>query len=360
MLYFDESGYTGADLTNEKQPYFTLASVRLEDEEIAQIKSDIGYEEWGKELHFKSMFTNPQGRTMLDKVFSHPFLNGERIKLSFALKRYCIYAQIVNILIETFYFNNGINIYRGAKNLLMSNFMYYGAILHPNKELIREFESNFVRMIRVQDADSVADFYRTTDKLRADEGTNEMMLLVLDLVPQTIITIKAALGVASFYMDLTVPLFSESIQKWYAETRIKFDVLFDSSEPFFASKELLFSLRDMEYEETEVGYGDNKHVYPFPVGKMQIAKSHEEFGIQLADLFASALNFVLTPRSDKFTVYQEVLRQLPLFQSVEINIAPATPEFIEKRMKDVDGIDPLDFICKNTHPHSCESNLSSD
>lgn len=177
---------------------------------------------------------------------------------------------------------------------------------------------------------------------------------ILDLVPQTIYTIKEALGVALFYMDLTVPLFSESIQKWYAETGIKHDVLFDSSEPFFASKDLLFSLRDMEHEETKVGYGDNKHVYPFPVGEIQIAKSHEEFGIQLADLFASALNFVLTPRTDKFTKYQEILREFPIFQSVEVNFAPATSEFINKRMKDVDVIDPLDFICKNASPHSEE------
>lgn len=353
MLYFDEAGYTGADLTNEKQPYFTLASVKLDDEEIAQIKSDIGYDEWGMEFHFKSMYTNHQGRIMLGKVFAHPLLNGERVKLAYAFKRYCIYAQIVNILFETFYHNQGVNIYKGASNLVMANCMYYGAILHPNKDLVKEFEANFVRMVRVQDVDSVADFYRTTDKLRADEGTNEMMHEILDLVPQTIITIKEALGVALFYMDLTVPLFSESIQKWYAETGIKHDVLFDSSEPFFASKDLLFSLRDMEHEETKVGYGDNKHVYPFPVGEMQIAKSYEEFGIQLADLFASALNFVLTPRTDKFTKYQDTLREYPLFQSVEVNIAPATAEFINKRMKDVDGIDPLDFICENVKsPHS--------
>ena len=31
MLYFDESGYTGPDLTNLEQPYFTLASIRLTD-----------------------------------------------------------------------------------------------------------------------------------------------------------------------------------------------------------------------------------------------------------------------------------------------------------------------------------------
>ena len=56
MLYFDESGYTGADLVNSKQPYFSLASIRITDEEIAKNKKDIAFCEWGKVLHFKSMF----------------------------------------------------------------------------------------------------------------------------------------------------------------------------------------------------------------------------------------------------------------------------------------------------------------
>lgn len=43
MLYFDESGYTGSDLINPEQPYFTLASVRLTEDEIAVMKEDIGY-----------------------------------------------------------------------------------------------------------------------------------------------------------------------------------------------------------------------------------------------------------------------------------------------------------------------------
>ena len=75
MLYFDESGYTGPDLTNVSQPYFALASVRMADDEIARLKKDIGYCEWGKELHFKSMYTNPQGRQMLDKIFGNDIPN---------------------------------------------------------------------------------------------------------------------------------------------------------------------------------------------------------------------------------------------------------------------------------------------
>ena len=98
MLYFDESGYTGPDLVNSKQPYFSLASIRITDEEIAQIKKDIGYCEWGKELHFKSMYKSYQGQKMLDKIFNHPLMDNYHVLLSFAYKRYCIYANIVNIL----------------------------------------------------------------------------------------------------------------------------------------------------------------------------------------------------------------------------------------------------------------------
>lgn len=43
MLYFDEAGYTGPDLTNVQQPYFTMASVCITDEDVELIKADIEY-----------------------------------------------------------------------------------------------------------------------------------------------------------------------------------------------------------------------------------------------------------------------------------------------------------------------------
>lgn len=52
MLYFDESGYTGSDLRNSEQPYFTLASVRLTDDEVDSIKDSIAYAEWGGRASF--------------------------------------------------------------------------------------------------------------------------------------------------------------------------------------------------------------------------------------------------------------------------------------------------------------------
>lgn len=104
MLYFDESGYTGPDLTNVSQPYFALASVKMTNDEIACLKKDIGYYEWGKELHFKSMYTNPQGRAILDKIFNHPLMDANHVLPSFADKRCRKYKLICNILIFSMLF----------------------------------------------------------------------------------------------------------------------------------------------------------------------------------------------------------------------------------------------------------------
>ena len=298
MLYFDESGYTGPDLTNSEQPYFVLSSIRMNVDEIALMKKDIEYDVWGKELHFKSMYTNHLGRTMLDKIFNHPLMDANHVLPSYADKRYCIYANIVNMLVETMYYHNGINLYEGARNLILANGLYYYAFLHSNKDLVAEFENNFVIMVREPSIESVANFYRTTDKLRQDANTEGVFFEMLSEIPPTIQYIKEALTDMKFYMDLTIPLFSVSIQEWYKRTGEKENVLFDSSEPFFANKEFMERLRDMDVPETIVGYGKGKHVYPLPVGNMEIVKSHDEFGIQLADVFASALCFSLTSRGD--------------------------------------------------------------
>ena len=44
------------------------------------------------------LYTNPQGRAMLDKIFN-PLMDDNHVLPSFAYKRYCIYANIVNILV---------------------------------------------------------------------------------------------------------------------------------------------------------------------------------------------------------------------------------------------------------------------
>lgn len=347
MIYFDESGYTGPDLVNVEQPYFTLASIRLQSDEIIDIKNAVEDEKWGKELHFKKMYVSCKGRQVLERIFSHPLLDSNRVLLAYAEKRYCIYVHIVNILVDTYYYHWNINLCEGARNLLLANGLYSFAKLHPAKDLIAEFEGTFVSMVREPSKSSIADFYGVVDRLIEHGDTEEGFSLLLSEIPPTRICINEALSEDKFYIDLTIPLFSGLIQEWYKKIRVKDDILFDSSKPFDARRNFLEQLRDMKVDETEVGYGKRKHTYPLPIGNIHTGDSKDEFGIQLADVFASALNFIITPRSDKFIKYQEELKKLPIFGSVQIHLAPSTWNFIKERMEETAEIDPLDFICKH-------------
>lgn len=114
---------------------------------------------------------------------------------------------------------NGINLYEEAKNLILANGLHCFAILHSNKDLVTEFENNFVGMVRNPSIESVANFYRTTDKLRYDVDTREEFFKMLSEIPPTMQYIKDALSNNKFYIDLTLPLFPSQFKNGIKELR---------------------------------------------------------------------------------------------------------------------------------------------
>ena len=345
-LFFDEAGYTGADLINEEQPYFCLASVRYTDEELRKICQDIGINNGDKEIHFKKMHTNREGRTSLNKLFDHPLLNKDHIVTGIALKRYCIYAQIVDTIIEVYCYNMGINLYSNRANLLLANGLYSFAVLHTDQALVRKFEKSYINMMRTPKVETVADFYRNTDLLIINENTCNEFCELLSEIPQTITTIRDALVDNNpFYMDNTLSLFVSILDKWHEKTGMSEDVMFDESKPMAAYQNLIENLRDMDVSETRVGYDERKHIYPLPVGQIMLVKSDDYFGVQIADAIASAIVFILTNKNKKLKLYQEKLKTLPIFQETNISLTPSTSEHLLKTIDTADDIDPIDFLC---------------
>lgn len=157
--YFDEAGYTGSDLTNVDQPFFSLGSVKYTDDEIQQIKNDLSLND-ATELHFKKLYKSSKGQQRIHSLLSHHLVDKEHIKIGIAEKRYCIYAQIVDVLIETMAHSIGENIYANRGNLIMANLLYTFAINHSNQPLVKAFEKAFVYMIREQDDASITGFIK--------------------------------------------------------------------------------------------------------------------------------------------------------------------------------------------------------
>lgn len=345
-IYFDEAGYTGADLTNEAQPYFALASVRFSVEELDSIRKDLGLEGDAKEIHFKNMHTNWEGRDLLNKLFSHPLLNKEHIKTGIAQKRYCIYAQIVDTVIETYYYSRDVDLYANQNNIKLANLLYSFSVSHENQALVSRLEKAFVKMIRKNEPPKIAEFYNTVDSLINDDATIDCYRELLSVIPYTIETIDDAFVKDNpFYLDNTLSLFVALVEKWYLFSNVKDDIIFDDSKPIASQKKMIEQLRDMPVLETEVGYADRKHVYPLPIGNIQLSSSKDYLGIQIADAIVSAIVFILTNKNEKLKRYQQQLQKNDFFRETDIPLVPST---VEQLSKDVDtslDINPLNFIC---------------
>lgn len=353
-IYFDEAGYTGADLTNEAQPYFVLASVRFSAEEIDTIRRNIGLVESTKEIHFKNIHTNRKGWDLLNKLFLHPLLSKGHIKIGVAQKRYCIYAQIVDTIIETYYYSRGVNLYANHNNLKLANLLYSFSVSHENQELVSHLEKSFVKMVRKNETETIEEFYSTVDRLiNEDSTTVDAYRELLSMISSTKEDIDDTFVKDNpFYLDNTLSLFIALVEKWYLFSRLKDNIIFDDSKPIASQKIFIEQLRDMNVPETKVGYAERKHVYPLPIGTIQLSSSADYFGIQIADAIASAIFFILTNKNEKLKQFKQNLQNLELFRDIEVLLVPSTAEQLSKNMDDSLAINPLDFICSHLEQYN--------
>lgn len=210
------------------------------------------------------------------------------------------------------------------------------------------FEKAFVEMLRKHSQDAVVKFYQSVDLLINDSATTDSFKELLSVIPSTIETVQDALVKNNpFYLDNTLPLFVALVEKWYTDTKAKDDIIFDNSKPIAFQKDLIEKLRDMPVDETEVGYGDRKHVFPLPIGNIQLASSTDYLGIQIADTVASAIVFILTNKNDKLQKYQQQLKGFDVFRETDVPLTPSTKEYLFKNIDTSSDVNPLDFICEH-------------
>ncbi|WP_290088398.1 DUF3800 domain-containing protein [uncultured Duncaniella sp.] len=211
--YFDEAGFTGSDLNNADQPYFCLGSARFTDDEILQIKNDLSLQD-DTELHFKKLYKSPSGQKRILALLEHPLMDKKHIKIGIALKRYCVYAQIVDVLIETMANSLGENIYANRTSLVMANLLYTFAVHHPNQKMVEDFEKAFVTVIRNHDAQSIRDFYSKTWELQNSSDTGKEFRNMLGLVTASRFTVADSFTSDKFYLDNTLTVFVGLVFAW--------------------------------------------------------------------------------------------------------------------------------------------------
>ena len=70
-IYFDESGYTGGDLVNSHQKTFVLVSLRMNEDEAAELKGGFFSAVKAQELKFSSIKKNPKQLSAAIEFLAH-------------------------------------------------------------------------------------------------------------------------------------------------------------------------------------------------------------------------------------------------------------------------------------------------
>ncbi len=277
---------------------------------------------------------------IVDTVVSYVELT---LKIGIAEKRYCIYAQIVDVLIETMAHSIGENIYASRGNLIMANLLYTFAVNHSNQPLVHAFEKTFVHMIREQDYPSITDFYQKANILYNDVDTNKEFKEMLKFVIVSRLTVKDAFTDDKFYLDNTLTLFVSLVFAWYKHTGMLLDIKFDDS-PIATKEDLIRQL--MKKREYSITIGPKKmaHQYPLPIEYLELVDSSESLGIQIADIIASAANFILTNKNPQYDKFRGKLKAIPVLQVTDVTLTPASETFLEKAMNTPYNETPIETL----------------
>jgi hypothetical protein len=287
VVAFDESGNTGSNLLDESQPVFVLASVYFSKEECEEIRSIVS--PGGKmEMHFIDLKRRESGRKKIDDFLNSPLLTQERVKIFIVHKNFMIITKIVDLLIETLAYRDGLDLYEQGANIALANLLYYVMPVFCGRKDFERLKYSFVHMIRKRDRPSINVFYHLIHQLYNYCRDEEFKTLLSTLVATQTIIGDVLRDIPATELDPAVPTLFMLCGAWGDQFSGPFDLLHDKSKPITQNKELLEILMDPKEQGIKVGYDRRKITLPLKTTGIVFGDSKNMTELQIADILAGA------------------------------------------------------------------------
>ena len=329
-IYFDESGFTGNNLLNEKQNYFAYGSVATNPDEakevVARIMKQYGVQ--GGELKGKNLVKYNRGRRAMDDILTH--FEG-RVKISISDKKYALAGKFFEYIFEPslseinslFY---GINFHLFIANILYVEFIARGA---GADEIFNEFES----LMREMDEPRLASLFSSS----VHRENSPILTQIREFAIHRIDDIRGELdslrgGVTGkWILDLTGSALGSLLAHWglmYDEMT----AICDESKPLMEKNDFFDGMIGRKGETIFVDSPIGKQPLTFNLsGPIQFASSAVEHGIQIADTLAAAAVFAVSnpddPMAQKWAAMLPEIGKygsiLPDFDHLDLNGMPA-------------------------------------
>lgn len=286
QVAFDESGNTGADLTNRDQPVFALASTSLELAEATALLAPLKGAQ-ASEVKFARIKRSASGRQRLIKVLASPALNAENVILTLVHKRFMAVAKMVDLLIEPQLHRAGLDAYKNGFNLSYANLLFLCLPVFLDEDTFDDLLRRFVALFRERTLDAKRKFYELVQEV-VERGAGRFADVVTPILASEALFDEILEHNDKLSLDPAIPGFFQHCALWGNRFGRRFQLVHDESKPIFQDKEALESLMSPMEEGRWIGYDRRTFIFPLKSEGIVFGRSQEDSRLQLADLVASA------------------------------------------------------------------------
>jgi hypothetical protein len=286
-LFFDESGFTGADLLNPDQPHFCVGTSWIEDDLAADILRSSFSNYQGAEFKFANIWRRPRNRGGILTFASRLKEISERLFVYWIDKKFCVLTKLVDFLVEPPVHAAGFDFYSGGYAPRYCNMWFFGIKKFATVELYDSTVKVYQQFVRSPSLTTLSNL-RTMLHVMANSVPPELEVFYR----------SAALGADTFlqFHDLETHRDSNEIQLttvlqciawWRNKLADDFAVFHDASSNFFRSDDLWSRVTSSDVpEQLHDSASGTPNRYPLRVISTQAVDSKNSLAIQLCDLLA--------------------------------------------------------------------------
>ena len=349
-IFMDESGYTGEDLMNSNQPFFTLATLRCSEQDCQEYKTSFFKKVQAPELKHDRLIENRRQKLILEflqEISQTPGL----VKIHITHKRYELTTKIVQHVVRPAKMKTGIDLRIKGQDSLLTYSMYTALPLLAGQgffeDLLRRFQDMMIRL----NQESYHRFFdplfderypRLTNKEEQEKldhlleyikaGHTTVGYELIDPLEET----AQSLGILrSRPLDPAFPTALTLIGNWRRDLADEITLIHDASSRMAEVINLLRTFVHPFPPPPLLQFRNNKIPFPIAVGEVYSQNSKKWSGLQLADILAGATTWWVKWMFKGRKLDDEYGRDLdtiiPLFQtSTNWPGVDPTPEIFEE------------------------------
>jgi hypothetical protein len=287
-VYMDESGFTGEDLSNSKQPLFVHVSTTLSSEECTALYKEHFSGVQGNELKHKNLSKWPKGQARIISFIKA--LKGENSKATVWVchKEFTLLTYLVDLWVEPAMHLDGIDLYRDGGNLALSNMAYFCLRAFQGEHFLSNRLGLFQQMMIHRTKRSFDEFFGALhrDMAQVDQRTRSILIMFLGAGMK--LGCGHLVGLPKRALD---PAFTTAVNTcgyWQRLSKASLRLIHDESSNLAKDSPVWDLITSPKIQKTRIGVIGREIEFPLKITKVTFADSKSHLQLQFCDLVAGA------------------------------------------------------------------------